>query len=46
LDPELALSRTIREFTRRFQEMEKEGSLEGLDLDQLEARWEAVKRTR
>ncbi|HJU80907.1 MAG TPA: nucleoside triphosphate pyrophosphohydrolase [Acidimicrobiia bacterium] len=44
LDPELALSRTIREFTRRFQEMEKEGSLEGLDLDQLEARWEAVKR--
>ena len=44
LDPELALTSTIREFIRRFQEMEKAGSLDGLDLEQLDARWEAVKR--
>ncbi len=45
LDPELALTRTIREFIRRFQEMEKAGSLDGLDLAQLDARWEAAKRS-
>lgn len=43
VDPEVALTRTIREFIRRFQEMEKAGSLEGLDLEQLDARWEAAK---
>ncbi|HJU51115.1 MAG TPA: nucleoside triphosphate pyrophosphohydrolase [Acidimicrobiia bacterium] len=45
LDPELALTGTIREFIRRFQEMEKAGSLEGLDLEELDARWEAAKRS-
>jgi ATP diphosphatase len=44
VDPELALTRTIREFIRRFQEMETAGSLEGLDLEELDARWEAAKR--
>ena len=46
LDPELALTRTIREFIRRFQDMEKTGSLQGLDPEQLDARWEAAKRSK
>ena len=43
VDPELALIRTIREFVRRFREMEKAGSLQGLDMEELDARWEAAK---
>jgi MazG family protein len=43
VDPELALIRTVREFVRRFQEMERTGSLQGLDLEELDARWEAAK---
>ncbi|MGH8958238.1 MAG: nucleoside triphosphate pyrophosphohydrolase [Acidimicrobiia bacterium] len=45
VDPELALTRTIREFVRRFQEMEKAGALQGLGLEELDARWEAAKRS-
>jgi tetrapyrrole methylase family protein/MazG family protein len=45
VDPELALIRTTREFVRRFQEMEKAGSLQGLGMEELDARWEAAKST-
>ncbi|MGH8924154.1 MAG: nucleoside triphosphate pyrophosphohydrolase [Acidimicrobiia bacterium] len=45
LDPELALTRTNREFVRRFQQMEEAGSLQGLDPEELNARWEAAKRS-
>lgn len=43
LDPELALQRANETFERRFRRMEAEGSLEGLDLDGLNERWERAK---
>jgi ATP diphosphatase len=46
IDPELALTRTLAEFSRRFQKMEESGSLDGLSPEELDARWEAAKRTK
>ena len=43
IDPELALRRANETFERRFRRMEAEGSLDGLDLDGLNERWERAK---
>ncbi|MFZ0014146.1 MAG: nucleoside triphosphate pyrophosphohydrolase [Acidimicrobiia bacterium] len=43
LDPELALGRANTTFEHRFRLMEQEGPLEGLDLVQLNERWERAK---
>jgi ATP diphosphatase len=43
LDPEQALRRATDRFERRFRAMEKEGSLAGLSLEELDRRWEAAK---
>jgi tetrapyrrole methylase family protein/MazG family protein len=43
LDPEQALRRATDRFERRFRAMEKEGSLSGLSLEELDRRWEAAK---
>ncbi|HEX6221899.1 MAG TPA: nucleoside triphosphate pyrophosphohydrolase [Acidimicrobiia bacterium] len=43
-DPELALSRATDVFESRFRVMEEEGTLEGLDLDELNQRWERAKQ--
>jgi tetrapyrrole methylase family protein/MazG family protein len=43
LDSELALLRATQRFERRFRAMEAMGPLTGLDLDQLNERWEAAK---
>jgi tetrapyrrole methylase family protein/MazG family protein len=43
VDPELALQRANETFELRFRRMEAEGSLEGLDLDGLNERWERAK---
>jgi tetrapyrrole methylase family protein/MazG family protein len=43
VDPELALIRANATFTTRFRRMESEGPLEGLDLDELNQRWERAK---
>lgn len=43
VDPELALVKAIRTFESRFRAMEAEGSLEGLDLEELNLRWERAK---
>lgn len=43
LDPDMALRRAVDRFARRFRKMEQMGSLEGLSLEELDARWEAVK---
>lgn len=43
VDPELALRRSISTFERRFRAMEREGSLDGLELDDLNERWERAK---
>lgn len=44
VDPELALRRSTSTFEGRFRRMEQDGSLAGLDLDELNRRWEAAKR--
>lgn len=44
VDPELALSRATAVFEERFRHMEREGPLQGLDIDQLNRRWERAKR--
>ncbi len=49
VDPETALSRTARKFTRRFKHIEKEVSRQGrtlmdLDLDRLDQLWDAAKQ--
>lgn len=44
VDPELALTSTIRKFVRRFEKMEEMGTIAGLSLHELDARWEAAKR--
>lgn len=43
VDPELALRRATATFESRFRRMEGEGPLRGLDLDELNRRWEAAK---
>jgi tetrapyrrole methylase family protein/MazG family protein len=43
LDPEQALRRATDRFERRFRAIEKEGSLSGLSLEELDRRWEAAK---
>ncbi len=45
VDPELALRRATLRFEDRFRSMEKVGPLEGLTLEELDARWEQVKRS-
>jgi MazG family protein len=44
VDPELALGRANSTFASRFRAMEQDGPLDGLDLDQLNERWERAKR--
>jgi nucleoside triphosphate diphosphatase len=44
LDPELALRSSTRRFETRFRHMELDGPLEGLDLAELEVRWNLAKR--
>jgi len=44
IDPELALRDATGTFERRFRRMESEGPLLGLDLDELDERWERAKR--
>jgi tetrapyrrole methylase family protein/MazG family protein len=43
VDPELALRAATSRFEERFRTMEGEGPLTGLDLDELNRRWEAAK---
>lgn len=43
IDPELAIQRAVAEFERRFRRMEGEGPLDGLDLEELDRRWETAK---
>lgn len=43
IDPELALRDASATFGTRFRQMEKDGPLDGLNLDQLNARWEKAK---
>lgn len=43
VDPELALRRATATFERRFRRMERDGPLHGLDLDELNQRWEIAK---
>lgn len=43
LDPELALRGAIGRFEARFRTMEAEGPLDGLELDELNERWERAK---
>lgn len=43
VDTEVALQRAVDRFARRFRAMESEGPLEGLTLDELNARWESAK---
>lgn len=43
IDPELALARATRTFERRFRSMEAEGPLDGLDLAELNERWNRAK---
>lgn len=44
VDPELALVGSIQTFVARFEAMERQGSLAGLNLDELDARWVEAKR--
>jgi MazG family protein len=44
VDPELALRQSADRFATRFRTMEAEGSLEGLGLEELDARWDSAKR--
>ena len=43
VDPETTLRRAVARFCERFRNMEGEGPLEGLNVDQLEERWERAK---
>lgn len=43
VDPELALVRAVGKFEERFRRMEAEGPFDGLDLGQLDERWERAK---
>ena len=43
VDTEVALQRAVDRFAHRFRAMESEGPLEGLTLDELNARWESAK---
>jgi tetrapyrrole methylase family protein/MazG family protein len=43
VDPELALQQAVNRFVGRFERMEADGPLEGLDLDQLNERWDRAK---
>lgn len=43
VDPELALRGATATFEHRFRRMEQAGPLDGLDLDELNRRWEAAK---
>ncbi len=43
VEPEAALRRATDRFIRRFQAMERQGPLDGLDLVELERRWQAAK---
>ena len=45
VDAEAALRRAIAKFEQRFRAMEQLGDLSGLSLDELEARWQRVKRS-
>jgi tetrapyrrole methylase family protein/MazG family protein len=45
IDPELALTGSIQRFIGRFEAMERSGPLDGLSLDELDARWEEAKRS-
>ncbi len=44
VDPEVAMRRAGDRFESRFRRMELDGPLEGLTLEELEARWEVAKR--
>lgn len=44
VDPELALRQATSTFEARFRRMEADGDLQGLDLDELNRRWERAKR--
>jgi tetrapyrrole methylase family protein/MazG family protein len=46
LDPEISIRKAIGRFEARFRTMESLGSLEGLSLEALDARWEHAKRLR
>jgi tetrapyrrole methylase family protein/MazG family protein len=43
LDPEIALGQATNRFEARFRRMETEGSLDGLDLEGLNQRWDRAK---
>ncbi len=43
VDGEVALQRAVGRFSDRFLQMEAEGPLEGLDIDELNARWDRAK---
>ncbi|MGH9167822.1 MAG: nucleoside triphosphate pyrophosphohydrolase, partial [Acidimicrobiia bacterium] len=43
VDPEMALRRAVDRFADRFRAMERAGTLDGLTLEELDARWEAAK---
>lgn len=43
IDAEMALRRAAARFAERFRAMEGQGELEGLTLEELDARWEAAK---
>jgi tetrapyrrole methylase family protein / MazG family protein len=43
VEPELALRRSTSTFEQRFRRMEQDGPLDGLDLDELNRRWEKAK---
>lgn len=44
VEPEVALRRATERFIRRFQAMEEGGPVEGVDLEELERRWQAAKQ--
>lgn len=44
VDPEVALRRSTDKFEHRFREMEAQGPLTGLTLEELDLRWEAAKQ--
>lgn len=46
LDPEVSLRGATNRFEERFRLMEQDGSLDGLDLEALNDRWERAKRGR
>ncbi len=45
LDPEVSLRKAIGRFDARFRRMESSGRLDGLTLEDLDARWEDAKRS-